>query len=97
MARAANGASASSSDGSVNRLTGSARRLEVSCDTGSSQPIRVRVQNREPANGIHDDTEYAELAAGESKVFDASTENQIETLNIYTASGTGTYSFTVTG
>lgn len=95
MARAENGATATTSL-SDNLLSRTCRRLRVTCDSGSAQPVRFRVQNAQGDN-IHDTGEYIELAAGESEVFDASVENQISDLRVQTGSSTGTYSWTVTG
>lgn len=98
MARAGNGITATTTPS--NLLTGECRRLWVKCATASSQPLRVRVRNRDTdsaSGSIHGADEYTGLAAGEEQVFDASSENPITSLEIYTASATGTASWSVTG
>lgn len=94
MARAANASSATTST-TTNILTGTCRRLWVRCDSGSAASVRVRVSNT--ADHIHNSGEFRVLAAGEEQVYDASAENPIESLVVDTASGTGTFSFEVTG
>ncbi len=95
MARATNAGSATTS--ASNLLTGKCRRLWVRCDAGSAVSVRVRVQNTHSPEHIHGNDEYRTLAAGEEQVYDASADNPIASLEIYTGSGTGTYSFEVTG
>lgn len=100
MARASNAASATTSTGATNQLTGECRRLWVRNDAGSAADLRVRVRNNDQTSAggsIHGAVEFTILAAGEEQVFDASSENPINTLHCYTASGTATFSFTVTG
>lgn len=90
-------ATATDSTDDTNQLSGTCRRLWVRCDTGSTASVRVRVQNRAETDNIHADADYRVLAAGEEQVYDASGENPISALYVYTASGTGTFSFEVTG
>lgn len=92
-----NSATAGTGTESTNQLSKTCRRLWVRCDSGSAASVRVRVQNEAENDNIHDDAEYRVLAAGEEQVYDASIDNKISALYVWTASGTGTFSFEVTG
>lgn len=98
MARSGNGLTITTTPS--NLLTGECRRLWVKAATATAQPIRVRVRNRDQdsaSGSIHGAAEYTELAAGDEQVFDASAENPIVSLELYTGSATGTASWSVTG
>lgn len=98
MARSGNGLTVTTTPS--NLLTGECRRLWVKAASATAQPIRCRVRNRDQdsaSGSIHGEDEYTEIAAGDEQVFDASAENPIVSLELYTAAATGTASWSVTG
>lgn len=98
MAQTATGsATATTLTEGTNRLGRPCRRLWVRCDAASAVSIRVRVLNNAAGDGVHDATDYRILAAGEEQIYDASVENKINALYVWTGSGTGTFSFEATG
>jgi len=94
MARAANAATATTTASNV--LTGTCKQVWVQCDASSLVSVNFRIQNTK-GESIHGDSEFFTLAAGEGMLFNASQDNFISNVTPFTASGSGTYSFTVTG
>jgi hypothetical protein len=67
--------------------------VRIQCDTGSSNPLAVRVQNK--IQNIHDDDQSVTIAAGASQQFIATKGNPITEIFVAGVGGNATYSGTV--